>query len=135
MNIITSYITQCQQHWIEAFHYRYKENRSALLAWFLLTTGGKHLHALQIPSSVCHSLPGVGLPLLIQYHVPTNKVCSELLVHKIKVSQNTTVHFNSTQFVMSTTTDTYGIWRMIFFFKLLNAVKFQFHYQNIVSHN
>jgi len=47
---------------------------SGLLAWFLLTTGGKHLHALQILSSVCHSLPAVGLPLLIQYHVPENKI-------------------------------------------------------------
>lgn len=41
-----------------------------LLASFLLTTGGKHSHALQILSSVCHSHPGVVLPLLTQYHAP-----------------------------------------------------------------
>jgi hypothetical protein len=50
--------------------YIYIRNGYGLLAWFLLTTGGKHSHALQILSSVCRSHPGAVLPLLIQYHVP-----------------------------------------------------------------
>jgi len=35
--------------------------------------------------------------------------------------------------VTSTTTDTYSVWMILF--KSVNAVKIQFHYRNIVSHN